>query len=79
MTYIKKACTPVLIQHGEIDNRVPVNNAYKLYQGLRDMNIPVKFVLYKGMKHSPDKPGFYRAIANQNLEWFCKYLKNTDV
>jgi dipeptidyl aminopeptidase/acylaminoacyl peptidase len=78
MTYIKKACTPVLIQHGEIDNRVPVNNAYKLYQGLRDMNIPVKFVLYKGMKHSPDKPGFFRAIANQNLEWFCKYLKNTD-
>ena len=28
MTYIKSACTPTLIQHGEKDARIPITNAY---------------------------------------------------
>lgn len=74
MTYIKNASTPTLIQHGDNDQRVPVPNAYKLYQGLKDMGVPVEFVIFKGMGHGIHKPGIARAIMKQNLIWFSHYL-----
>ncbi len=74
MTYIKSACTPVIIQHGEKDARVPLPNAYELYQGLKDMGIETELIVFKGMNHGPDKPGINRAIMEQNFKWFIKYI-----
>jgi len=74
MSYIKNASTPTLIQHGGSDTRVPPPNAFELYQGLKEMNVPVRLVIYKGMGHGADKPGLHRAIMRQNLAWFCHYL-----
>ncbi|MBO8167224.1 MAG: S9 family peptidase [Kosmotoga sp.] len=74
MTYIKNASTPTLIQHGDNDQRVPIPNAYKLYQGLKDMGVPVEFVIFKEMGHGIHKPGIARAIMKQNLIWFSHYL-----
>ncbi|MDK2953717.1 MAG: hypothetical protein PWQ27_1100 [Kosmotoga sp.] len=74
MTYIKNASTPTLIQHGDNDQRVPTPNAYKLYQGLKDMGVPVELVIFKGMGHGIHKPGIARAIMKQNLIWFSHYL-----
>lgn len=75
MTYIKSACTPTLIQHGEKDARVPTPNAFELYRGLQDLGIESELVIFKGMGHGPNKPGFHRAIMEQNLEWFTKHIK----
>jgi hypothetical protein len=36
ISYVKTANTPTLIQHGENDKRVPIPNAYELYQALQD-------------------------------------------
>ncbi len=74
MTYIKAAKTPTLIQHGDQDARVPVPNAFELYQGLRDQNVPTQLVLFKGFGHPLNKPKANRAAMHQNLEWFNKYL-----
>lgn len=74
MTYIKRACTPTLIQHGDSDNRVPLPNAFELYQGLRDMGVETELVTFKGMQHGPDKPGLCRAIMKQNLIWFSHHI-----
>lgn len=74
MTYINKASTPTLIQHGDKDSRVPVPNAFELYQGLRDVGVEVKLVIYKGMEHGSNKPGWNRAIMHQNLAWFSHYV-----
>lgn len=74
MTYIKTACTPTLIQHGDSDKRVPVPNAYELYRGLQDLGVGSRLVIFKGMGHSPKKPGINRAIMEQNLEWFVKHV-----
>lgn len=74
MTYIKSACTPTLIQHGENDEGVPVANAYELYQGLMDMEVNTELVIFKGMGYSSDQPGINVAIMKQNLMWFSHYI-----
>jgi len=74
MTYIKTAQTPTLIQHGRSDARVPLPNAYELYQGLRDMDVPVRLVTYPGMPHGPRKPRQYRHLMQDNLEWFNHWI-----
>ncbi|MAT98612.1 MAG: peptidase S9 family protein [Anaerolineaceae bacterium] len=81
MTYIKKAQTPTLIQHGREDTRVPLPNAYELYQGLHDMDVPVRLVTYPGMPHGPRKPRQSRQIMQDNLDWFNKWIwdEETDV
>ncbi|PEB78189.1 peptidase S9 [Bacillus cereus] len=74
MTYIKSACTPTLIQHGEKDARIPTSNAYELYEGLRDMEVDTELIIFKGMAYSPDQPGMNVAIMKQNLMWFSHYI-----
>jgi dipeptidyl aminopeptidase/acylaminoacyl peptidase len=74
MTYIKQAKAPTLIQHGELDRRVPIPNAYELYQGLQDQNVPAKLIVYKGFGHGLTKPKAHRAAMEHNLEWFGKYI-----
>ncbi|MEM6752030.1 MAG: S9 family peptidase [Cyanobacteria bacterium P01_C01_bin.38] len=74
MTYINSACTPTLIQHGDRDKRVPVSNAYELYQGLQDMGVETQLVILKNIAHSPYKTGMYRALMKQNLTWFCHHI-----
>ncbi len=48
ISYIAKARTPTLIQHGENDRRVPIPNAYELRQALED----------RGGKQSPPSPSW---------------------
>ncbi len=74
MSYIKNAQTPTLIQHGEFDKRVPIPNAYELYQGLQDRGVPVKMIVYKGFGHGINKPKQQRAVMEHNWEWFSQYI-----
>ena len=77
ITYIKQAKTPTLIQHGAADQRVPLPNAYELYQGLQDNKVPTKLIVYQGfggIGHGPSKPKSHRATMEHNLEWFDQYL-----
>ena len=76
MTYIKRATTPTLIQHGENDARVPIPNAFQLYQGLRDQNVPVQLAIFKGFGHGLTKPKANRGAMQQNLDWFTRYIWN---
>ena len=74
MTYIRQATSPTLIQHGELDLRVPIPNAYELYQGLQDVGVTTKLVVFKGFGHGLNKPKANRAAMEQNLEWFSQYV-----
>ena len=77
ITYIKQAKTPTLIQHGAADQRVPLPNAFELYQGMQDQKVPVKLIVYQGfggIGHGPSKPKSHRATMDHNLEWFDQYL-----
>lgn len=74
ISYIDTAHTPTLIQHGEKDERVPIPNAFELYQGLRDRGVLCRLIVYKGFKHSIDKPKATRAVMEHNLAWFNHWL-----
>ncbi|HKB41692.1 MAG TPA: S9 family peptidase [Gemmataceae bacterium] len=74
MSYIQKARTPTLIQHGENDRRVPIANAYELRQGLEDRRVAVEMIVYKGFGHGITKPKAMRAVMRHNLDWFNHYI-----
>jgi dipeptidyl aminopeptidase/acylaminoacyl peptidase len=74
MSYIKTAKTPTLIQHGELDRRVPIANAYELRQGLENRGVKVEMVVYKGFGHGINKPKSMRAVMQHNLSWFNHYI-----
>ena len=74
MTYVKQAKTPTLIQHGELDRRVPIANGYELREGLEDRGVPVEMIVYKGYGHGITKPKSQRAVMEHNLSWFNHYL-----
>jgi dipeptidyl aminopeptidase/acylaminoacyl peptidase len=74
ITYVGRARTPTLIQHGDQDKRVPPPNSFELYQALKDRKVPVKLILYKGFGHPITKPKQQKAVMEHNYAWFCKYI-----
>ncbi|MEQ9301380.1 MAG: S9 family peptidase [Cyclobacteriaceae bacterium] len=79
MTNINNASTPTLIQHGEFDKRVPIPNAYELYQGLQDVGVPTEMIVYKGFGHGITKPKERLAAIWHNWQWFGKYIWGEDI
>jgi len=76
---IANAKTPMLIQHGTEDRRVPFSNAMELYRGLKEMGVPVSLFAYPGMGHSITKPRENHAVMHQNLSWFSHYLLDEEL
>ena len=74
ISYIAKAKTPTLIQHGGSDRRVPIANAFELRQALEDHGVPVKMVVYDGFGHPINKPKQQRAVMEENENWFDHYI-----
>lgn len=79
MTNINNASTPTLIQHGEFDKRVPIANAYELFQGLQDNSVESKLIIYKGFGHGINKPKERLAATWHNWQWFAKYIWEEDI
>jgi dipeptidyl aminopeptidase/acylaminoacyl peptidase len=79
MTFITQASTPTLIQHGEFDRRVPIPNAYELFQGLQDVGVETKLIVYKGFGHGISKPKERLAATWHNWQWFGKYLWGEEI
>jgi dipeptidyl aminopeptidase/acylaminoacyl peptidase len=78
ITYLSATSPPTLIQHGAKDQRVPLPNAFELYQGLRDHGVTTRLVVYEGFGHGLDKPKAQRAALQQNLDWFDRHLFQID-
>ncbi len=79
MTFINDASTPTLIQHGEFDRRVPIPNAYELYQGLQDVGVETRLIVYKGFGHGISKPKERLAATWHNWQWFGKHIWGEDI
>lgn len=79
MTYILEAKTPTLIQHGENDRRVPIPNAYELYQGLQDVGVETRLIVYKEFGHGISKPKERLAAVWHNWQWFARHIWGEEV
>jgi dipeptidyl aminopeptidase/acylaminoacyl peptidase len=78
ISFVKSARTPTLIQHGELDKRVPIPNGYELRQALEDRGVPVRMVVYKGFGHGITKPKQMMHVMEDNLRWFSQYIWNEE-
>ncbi len=78
MTFIKKARTPTLIQHGAADMRVPVSQAYEMYMGLRKNNVPAELVIYPREPHGLQEPRHQRDKMRREYAWMAKYVLGQD-
>ena len=76
---IAEASTPMLIQHGSDDRRVPLSNAMELYRGLKEVGVPVELFVYPGFGHPITKPRENHAVMYQNLAWFSHYLLDEEL
>ncbi|MGC2766707.1 MAG: prolyl oligopeptidase family serine peptidase [Candidatus Acidiferrum sp.] len=74
ITTVKQAKTPLLIQQGTNDKRVPAPNAYELYRGLQDQTVESRLILYSGFGHGVNLPKSMRAVMQSNLDWFNHYI-----
>lgn len=71
---IGRASTPMLIQHGAKDQRVPLSNGMELYRGLQERGVPVELFVFPDFAHPITKPRENHAVLHQNLAWFSHWL-----
>ncbi len=75
ITHVTNITTPLLIQHGENDRRVPIGQAWELYRALKALHKTVEFDIYPRGSHVNFEPPLERQYMLRNLEWFQRWLK----
>ena len=75
MKYIKNVKTPTMIMHGQVDTRVPIAQAQEFYMALKEMNVPVEFVVYPRENHGFTEPRHQMDRVRRYVKFFAKYLK----
>ncbi len=78
MTYITKDDPPTLIFQGTIDDLVPVIQADKLNEKLKENGVPVEYHKLKGMPHTMDMSVEVNAYCQYYMDrFFEKYISKT--
>ncbi|HUP43910.1 MAG TPA: S9 family peptidase [Thermoanaerobaculia bacterium] len=72
--HLRKTSTPVLIQHGESDDRVPLSQGTMLYRILDELGADVTMVIYPRTPHTPREPKLRLDVARRNLAFFAKHI-----
>jgi len=74
LRFVQNVKTPVMLQHGEADQRVPFSNAVMFYNALRRRNVPVRLLALPRQPHGPQEPRMVLKTMQTNVEWFEQYL-----
>lgn len=77
LKYVKNSTTPLMILHGELDDRCPIEQAEQLYVTMKSMGKEVEFIRFEQANHDLSRTGLpnlrlQRLEAIQN--WFVKKL-----
>lgn len=75
MAHVKKVKTPTMIMHGQVDTRVPLAQAQEFYMALKEMEVPVEFVVYPREGHGFTEPRHQMDRVRRYVWFFSKYLK----
>ena len=74
LRFVQNVKTPVMLQHGESDLRVPFTNGVMFYRALKRRGVPVRFLALPRQPHGPVEPKMVLKVMQSNVEWFDKYL-----
>jgi len=67
--------TPTLIFFGTVDRNVPTEEGWTHYRALYSIGkVPVRFMLFPGEPHGPQKMSHQLRKVTEELAWFDKYL-----
>lgn len=73
---VKKWNTPILVTHGELDYRVPVDQGMAAFNAAKALGVPAEMVLFPDENHWILKPQNNILWNRIYFEWFDKWLKN---
>jgi len=74
LRFVQNVKTPVMLQHGEADLRVPFSNSVMFYNALKRRGVPVRLLALPRQPHGPVEPKMVLKTMQTNVEWFAKYL-----
>jgi dipeptidyl aminopeptidase/acylaminoacyl peptidase len=75
LTFAGRVTTPLLIQHGENDPRVPIAGAWKFYRTLKALGKTVELEIYPRGGHVLREPMQQREQMRRNLHWFERWIR----
>jgi dipeptidyl aminopeptidase/acylaminoacyl peptidase len=76
--FAKNVTTPLLIQVGDADRRVPPAQSIQFYEAVKGIGkTPVKLVLYPGQPHGIEDPRLSRDLMQRNVAWFSYWIPVT--
>jgi dipeptidyl aminopeptidase/acylaminoacyl peptidase len=76
--WVERVSTPLLIQVGERDERVPAEQSIQFYEAMKTISkAPVKLVIYPGEPHGVRSPRHRRDLMSRNVAWFTRWIPVT--
>ncbi|WP_411273007.1 prolyl oligopeptidase family serine peptidase [Daejeonella sp.] len=74
LRFVQNVTTPVLLQHGDADIRVPFSQGLMFYNALKRKGVPVRFLVLPRQPHGPTEPKMVLKVNQTNLDWMEHYL-----
>lgn len=74
IAHVQHIQTPSIIQHGDADIRVPLEQGLQIYNALQRRGVPVEMYIYPRQGHALNEPRLLADALQRNLEWFITSL-----
>ncbi len=72
---VRNVTTPLLIQVGENDERVPAEQSIQFYEAVKSIGqAETQLVIYPGQGHGVREPRLVKDMLLRNLEWFEQWI-----
>jgi dipeptidyl aminopeptidase/acylaminoacyl peptidase len=76
LIYAGNVTTPTLFLHGELDHRVPIEEAEQMYVALKKRKVPAKFIRYPESYHGGWTPWRQLHAMYHEHQWWQRHLQH---
>jgi len=73
ITFVANMKTPILLIHGDVDERVPTAQSYELFRALKDRGVPARMMVMPRSHHNPTEPKMRMQVITAAAEWVEKW------
>jgi len=74
-SYAENLRTPMLVIHGQLDYRVPVEQALQVFTALQRQGVPSRLLYFPDEDHFVKKPQNVELWWNTMRDWLGRYLR----